>query len=123
MLARRPSTHQRINVYKKDDVFAYSTGCSYKDLLRTMISTEGAAEATRQQLDRDPYFDSQEAFRQCDQSQNGRVGKDDIRYFMESRGNYISDSEARTLASKMDINRDGIVTRSEFMESVRPKSP
>ena len=26
MLARRPSSHKRINVYRKDDVFAYSTG-------------------------------------------------------------------------------------------------
>ena len=47
MLARRPSTHRRINVYRKDDVFAYSTSCAFKDLLRTLISSEGTTEATR----------------------------------------------------------------------------
>jgi Ca2+-binding EF-hand superfamily protein len=47
MLARRPSNHRRINVYRKDDVFAHSTAQSFKDLLRTMISTEGATEVTR----------------------------------------------------------------------------
>ena len=38
MLGRRPSTHRRINIYRKDDVFAYSTACAFKNLLRTMIS-------------------------------------------------------------------------------------
>ena len=47
MLARRPGSHRRINVYRKDDVFAYSTGQTFKDLMRTMISTEGQSEATR----------------------------------------------------------------------------
>ena len=41
MLGRRPGSHKRINVYRKDDVFAYSTGQAFKDLMRTLISTEG----------------------------------------------------------------------------------
>ena len=47
MLGLRPSSHKRINIYRKDDIFAYSTSCSFKDLLRTLISTEGVSEATR----------------------------------------------------------------------------
>ena len=47
MLARRPSNHKRINIYKKDDVFAYGTSYAFKDLLRTLISTEGQSEVTR----------------------------------------------------------------------------
>lgn len=42
---------------------------------------------------------------------------------MESRGRYISDSDARQITKKMDFNKDGLVTYSEFAESVRPKSP
>ena len=58
-----------------------------------------------------------------DLNANGMVGQDEIRYMMESRGHYISDHDARQVAKKMDINRDGVVTQSEFFESVRPKSP
>ena len=63
MLARRPSSHRRINIYRKDDIFAYSTGQAFKDLIRTMMSTEGQSEATRQSMQRNPYFDPNEAFR------------------------------------------------------------
>ena len=91
MLSLRPSTHKRINVYRKDDVFAYSTSCAFKDLLRTLISTEGVVESRRQTLSRNPYFDPNEAFKMVDYNANGMVSKDEIRYLMESRGHYISD--------------------------------
>ena len=123
ILARRPSTHRRINIYRKDDVFAYPTTYAFKNLLRTMISTEGAAEATRQSLQRNPYFDPSVAYKMVDLNANGLVSKDEIRYMMESKGHFISDQEARQLARKMDRNRDGVITYSEFVESVRPKSP
>ena len=114
MLNRRPSTHRRINIYRKDDVFAYPTACAFKNLMRTMISQEGASEATRQSLQRNPYFDPSTAFDIVDFNANGMVSKDEIRYMMESRGHYISDQDARLVANKMDQNRDGIVTHSEF---------
>jgi hypothetical protein len=50
MLSRRPSSHKRINVYRKDDVFSFPAAQAFKNLMRTMISTEGATEATRQNL-------------------------------------------------------------------------
>lgn len=73
MLARRPSNHRRINVYRKDDVFSFPAANAFKQLLRTMISTEGAAEATRQSLSRNPFFDPSEAFRTVDINKNGVV--------------------------------------------------
>lgn len=88
-----------------------------------MLSSEGTAEATRQSLQRNPYFNPSEAFRVVDVNSNGVVSQDEIRYLMESRGRYISDSDARQITKKMDYNRDGVVTQSEFLESVRPKSP
>lgn len=123
MLSRRPSNHRRINVYRKDDVFSFPASNAFKSLLRTMISTEGASEATRQQLSRNPFFDASEAFNTVDVNKNGMVSEDEIRYMMESRGRYISNADARQVAKKMDFNRDGVVTQSEFAESVRPKSP
>ena len=54
---------------------------------------------------------------------DGVVHKDEVRYMMESKGHFISDTEARNVARKMDFNRDGVVTHNEFVDSVRPKSP
>ena len=88
-----------------------------------MISTEGIAEATRQNLQRNPYFDPNVAFRMVDYNDSGIVSKDEIRYMMESRGHFISDADARSVTKKFDFNRDGVVTHNEFLESVRPKSP
>lgn len=58
-----------------------------------------------------------------DYNGDGVVSKDEIRYMMESKGHYISDHEAGSIARKMDFNRDGVVTQGEFVESVRPRSP
>ena len=88
-----------------------------------MISTEGSTEVTRQALSRNPYFDPTEAFKAVDYNRSGLVSKDEIRYLMESKGHFISDADARQVARKMDFNQDGVVTHTEFMESVRPKSP
>lgn len=72
---------------------------------------------------RNPFFDEHEAFRLVDSTSSGLVSKDDIRFLMESRGYFISDSEARAVAKKFDFNRDGVITHNEFVSEVRPKSP
>ena len=87
------------------------------------MSVEGQQEATRQNLHRNPYFDSNEAFRLCDFYSSGRISQNEIRRLMSDRGHYISDQEAREITKKMDCDRDGVVSRGEFIDSVRPKSP
>ena len=74
-------------------------------------------------MSRNPYFDASEAFRVCDLNQNGLVSADEIRYLMESRGFFISNQEAHSVAKKFDRNGDGVITYGEFMSEVRPKSP
>ena len=123
VLERRQSSHQRINAYRKDDIFSHPTACSFKELLRAHLSCENQAETLRQHLSRNPYFDASEAFRVCDLNQNGLVSADEIRYLMESRGYFISNQEARAVTSKFDRNGDGKITYNEFMHEVRPKSP
>ena len=94
MLHCRPSSHRPIKMHRKEDVFEYATGQSFKNLMRSMISSESAAEAVRQSLSRNPYFDARSAFSMVDHNATGLVSKDDIRYLMESRGHYISDRDA-----------------------------
>ena len=73
MLSRRPGTNRRINQYRKDDIFGYSTGRAFLDMMRTLINSEGREEVTRQDLSRNPYFDPSEAFRNMDVNRNGVV--------------------------------------------------
>lgn len=78
--------------------------------MRTLITTEGLEESTRQNLSRNPYFDPNEAFYNMDINADGVVSKDEIRHMMERKGHYITDSDARSVARKMDFNKDGVVT-------------
>ena len=123
MLSRRPSSHMPINVYRKDSIFAPATASQLKNTMRTFMNTESTAENTRQTLSRNPYFDPSEAFDQCDLSKNGRVSKDEIRYFLESKGARVSDSDATNIQKRLDFNNDGTVTHVDFVNSMRPRSP
>ena len=123
ILERRQSTHQRINPYRKDDVFSHPTACAFKELIRVSINCESQAEGLRQALSRNPYFNAEEAFRTCDLNRDGIIRSEEIRYLMESRGYFISNQEARAVTKKFDQNGDGVITYGEFMNEVRPKSP
>ena len=123
VLERKASSHRPINPYRKDDIFSHPTACSFKNLMRAQLACENRAESLRQCLSRNPYFDPTEAFKICDLNQNGLVSAEEIRYLMESRGFFISNQEAQTVAKKFDKNGDGVITYNEFMTEVRPKSP
>ena len=48
ILARRPSSHARLNIYRKEDMFSHDTATSFKELLRTHLRVEASAESLRQ---------------------------------------------------------------------------
>lgn len=123
MLARRPQSERRLNIYRKDDLFCPDTAHCFKDLLMTHLRVEASAETLRQHLANNPYFDPNTAYDRLDMSGRGMVTKDEIRMLLERRGHFISDQEARTVARKFDFNNDGVISYGEFVEEVRPKSP
>ena len=123
ILNRRQSSHMRVNPYKKDDLFNPLTASAIKDMMRTHCRVEHAAEALRQRLARNPYFNISEAFRTCDLGQNGLISKDELRLFLETRGYFVSDEDARNLTSKFDKNGDGRISFAEFADEIAPKSP
>ena len=123
MLARRHSSERRLNPYRKDDLFSLETADSFKELLQTHLRVESSAESMRQHLAKNPYFDLNTAFSMADYSRRGAFTKDELRMTLERRGCFISDNEAKSVARKFDFNNDGIITFSEFVDEVRPKSP
>ena len=112
-----------INVYRKDSIFSMGTANSFKNLMRTFMQTESSNEATRQNISRNPYFDPQEAFDQCDLSRSGYVSRDELRYLMESKGMRVTNADAEAVAKTLDFNKDGVVTAYDMRDSLRPRSP
>lgn len=123
MLARRPSSGRKLNVYRKDDMFRPETAECFKELLRTHLMAENSAECLRQLWARNPYFDANTAYEMVDYSRRGLVTKDEFRRLMAQRSIFISDDEATSIARRFDFNGDGIVSFNEFCDEVRPKSP
>jgi len=54
---------------------------------------------------------------------NGSVSKEELRSLIESRGFYVSEKEVHCLVEKIDKDKDGRITYSEFREEFMPKSP
>jgi len=50
------------------------------------------------------------------------ISRDELRRFIDCRGFYVSDTDAKQLVDKMDQNKDGTVSYSEFREELNPKS-
>lgn len=65
MVERRGSNH-RYPLYRRDDCFMPDTQLEFRALWRTHFRSEVAAEATRQRLQRMPYFNVFEAFNSLD---------------------------------------------------------
>jgi Ca2+-binding EF-hand superfamily protein len=79
-------------------------------------------EGVRQRLRSFPHIDLYSAFLTCDLYNDGVISKDELRRLVDSRGFYVSDSDAKLVVDKMDKDRDGVVSYSEFREELEPKS-
>jgi len=112
MVERRGSNH-RYPLYRRDDCFMPDTQLEFRAVWRTHFRAEVAAEATRQRLQRMPYFNVFEAFNSLDQNDSGCISRDEFKRLIMSRGFYVSEKEATEIVEKMDKNKDGRVSFAE----------
>jgi len=87
------------------------------------LKIECASESLRQRLSKRPGFNVYEAFASCDLYGDGVVSKDELRRLIESRGFYVSEKEVNHLVEKIDKDKDGRISYSEFREEFIPRSP
>jgi len=80
---------------------------------RVHFRAEVAAEAVRQRLQRQPYFNVYEAFNSLDLNDDGRISSSEIKRIIESRGFYVTEKEASQVVKKFDYNGDGSITFNE----------
>ena len=112
MVERRGSNH-RYPLYRRDDCFMPDTQLEFRALWRTHFRSEVAAEATRQRLQRMPYFNVFEAFNSLDQNDSGCISREEFKRLIMSRGFYVSEKEATEIVDKMDRNKNGRVSFAE----------
>ena len=112
MVERRGSNH-RYPLYRRDDCYMADTQLEFRAVWRTHFRSEVAAEATRQRLQRMPYFNVYEAFNSLDQNDSGAVSREEFKRLIQSRGFYVSEKEATEIVEKMDKNKNGRVSFAE----------
>jgi len=123
MLNRRTSNDSRGRFLSRDDCFFSDTKLEFRSVWRTHFKIESYAESLRQRLYKRPGFNIYEAFISCDLNDDGKVSKDELRRLIESRGFYVSEKEVNHLVEKLDKDKDGRISYSEFREEFLPRSP
>jgi Ca2+-binding EF-hand superfamily protein len=64
-----------------------------------------------------------EAFNSLDLNDNGSINSSEIKRMIESRGYFVGFKEVDHVVDRMDKNKNGRVTFSEFRDETLPKSP
>lgn len=122
MVARRGSNYVP-RVVRRDDVFLPNTAYEFQSMWRTHIRCENAAESLRQRLASKPGFNAYEAFNSLDLNGDGTISTVELRRMIESRGYFVGQKELDQVIDKMDKDKNGRVTFSEFSDDIRTKSP
>lgn len=115
-LARRRSNYWQGSRYSaRDDCFEAGTRVEFRAVWNTHFKVEAMNEGIRQRLRSLPCFDLYNAFLTCDLYNDGVISRDELRRFIDCRGFYVSDTDAKQLVEKMDQNKDGTVSYSEVI--------
>jgi len=107
---------------KVDEALTEETKRAVGRILRLHLNNEGATEALRQRLSRKASFNPHEAFSYLDVDGDGYVNGDELRQILDQHDYYATQRELRLLVDRLDGNRDGKVSYSEFVHEIVPKS-
>lgn len=122
-LNRRRSNYYAGNRFSaRDDCFEAGTRIEFRAAWNTHFKVEAMCEGIRQRLRSFPCFDLYSAFLTCDLYHDGVISKEELRRLIDCRGFFITETDAKHLVDKMDRDRDGVVSYSEFREELEPKS-
>lgn len=119
---RRSNPHVPSRFSGRDDCFEAGTRVEFRAAWNTHFKVEAMCEGIRQRIRSLPCFDLYSAFLTCDLYHDGVISKEELRKLIDCRGFYVTETDAKHLVDKMDRDRDGVVSYSEFREELEPKS-
>lgn len=105
-----------------DQAFSEETKKAIARILRAHLDNEGTTEALRQRLARRYNFNVHEAFTYLDVNGDGIISLDELGETLDRNDFYATQRELKLLMDRLDCNRDGKVTYSEFVQEMTPKS-
>jgi Ca2+-binding EF-hand superfamily protein len=111
------------SVRERRRVFTYETTERLLRVLRLSLEAERVAESLRQRLSRLPTFNLYDAFQAVDSGRDGFITLDEFREILGRHGVFATTKDLESLMDRYDKNRDGMVSYSEFVQEVTPKSP
>ncbi len=86
------------------------------------LDNEGTTESLRQRLSRRYNFNVHEAFSYLDANDDGIISADELGDILDRNDFYATQRELKLLMDRLDGNRDGRITYSEFVQEMTPKS-
>ena len=92
-------------------------------VFQSLIENEAAAESLRQRLNRRKHFNLKNLFGYIDEDKDGYIDLEDLEKVFENNGIMLKQRDIKVLISRFDLNGDGLISYSEFIAELNPKSP
>jgi len=105
-----------------EQAFSEETKKAIGRVLRMHLDNEGTTESLRQRLARRVNFNVHEAFSYLDSNEDGVISAEELGEILDKNDFYATQRELRLLMDRLDVNRDGKITYSEFVQEMTPKS-
>lgn len=101
--------------------FSEETHYNLGKLLKIHLESEGFCENLRQGITRKAGFSIYEAFKQIDQDHDGFITEKDLQLALDPEYEFLTPTDLKILILRYDLNNDGKISYSEFLEEITPK--
>ena len=103
--------------------FSEETNYRLGKLLKIHLESEGFCENLRQGITSKPGFSIYDTFKQLDHDQKGFITEKDFQLALDPHSELLTPTDLKTLVLRYDLNNDGKISYSEFLEEITPKLP
>jgi Ca2+-binding EF-hand superfamily protein len=103
--------------------FIRETKRGFVEVLKRLLEMEIECEKLRRNLERRPLFNINEAFGILDSDKDGFIGPDELDKLLSLHGRAPLNKDLNWLIDRLDKNKDGKISYTEFSEELLPHSP
>jgi len=119
ILNRRTSLNDRgRTLYFRDNCFSYGTRVLLRDLLKSLVQTEVLNDEVKRRLQR--QVSVVDGFKALDVNRDDWVTPEEMQQVLDMAGYVTRDIDMVGLMNRLDKDRDGRVSYSEFADGMRP---
>jgi len=105
-----------------NQVFSEETKKTITKALRMQLENEASTETLKQKLARQYKYNVHEAFTYLDVKEDGVITIEEIGEVFDKNDFYATQKELKYLMERLDTNKDGKITYTEFVQEMTPKN-